>query len=114
AAERVLEHALHPAVVLLAPPPGEAADVGAVERDPPLADRGEPEDHLADRALAAAALPDEGDHLAGRHLEADVAHRGERPAAERADAVPLGDVLQPEHPSPLPAGHEVAGRDLGD
>jgi hypothetical protein len=40
------------------------------------------QDHPADGALATAALADEGDHLAGTHLEADVAHRGQLPAAE--------------------------------
>src|SRR5919108_175129 len=90
-------------------------DVDAVEGDGAAADRGQPQDQLADGGLAAAALADERDHLAGPHLEADVADGGELLAAEDADLVDLGDPLQLQHRSDrLPAGDEVVPLDLDE
>ena len=87
-AERVLEHALH--VCGSSPagrvPRGRAMSVPS-NRDRPRRRRPEPQDHAADRALAAAALADQRDDLAGLDREADVAHGDELGAAERADPV---------------------------
>ena len=63
----------------------------------PASDPQEAEDHLPDRRLAAAALADQRDDLAGRDLEAHVADGEELRAAERADAVGLAARVELQH-----------------
>ncbi len=96
-AERVLEDTLYVGVVRLQRSAAERGDVHAVEDDVPAGDLEEPEDHLPDGRLAAAALADEGDDLAGVDVEADVPDREELTAAESADAVRLAAGVDPQH-----------------
>ena len=88
---------MHVGVVGAQPPASEAGDVDPVEGDPAAGHPGQPQDHPADGALAAAALPDEGDHLASADLQVDVVDRDQLAAAEGADPVGLGDALEPQH-----------------
>jgi hypothetical protein len=97
-AERILEDALNMGVVVPELPAAERRDVDAVEGDRPAVDAEEPEDHPADRRLPAAALADQRHHLAGAHVEADVAHREQLGPAERTDAVGLAARVECQHP----------------
>ena len=63
----------------------------------PPCDLEEPQDHLPDGRLAAAALADERDDLAGADVEADVPNCEELAAAERADTVGLAAGVDLEH-----------------
>ena len=85
-AEGVLEDSLHRPVVRLA---RQARHVLAVEADRAAGDLGQPQDHPPDRGLAAAALADERDDLAGIHVEAHVSHGRQIGAAERPHPVDL-------------------------
>ena len=96
-AERVLEDALHVAVVRLEPAAAERGDVDAVEGDRPAGHPEQPEDHLPDGRLAAAALADERHDLARSDLEADVADGLELAAAERADPVRPAAGVETQH-----------------
>src|ERR1035437_8764019 len=96
-AERVLEDTLHPAVVLLEVPPAQRRDVFVVERDRPRGGKQQPEDHPPDGRLAATALTDQRQHLAGLDVEAHVPHGLQLPAAERTDAVGLRDAIDVKH-----------------
>ena len=62
----------HVSVVVPELAAAQARDVPAVERDRAGRRPGQPEDHPADRRLAAAALADQRDDLAGCDGEADV------------------------------------------
>src|SRR5581483_8496057 len=91
-AERILEDALRAAVVLL-----RRLDALVAEGDRALGDWREREDHAPDRRLAAPALTDQRDDLAGLDGERDVVDGAKRAGTERADAVGLRHVLEREH-----------------
>ncbi len=106
-AERVLEDALDQPVVPLA---RQLRHVLAVERDRAAGDRGQPQDHPPDRRLAAAALADQRDDLAGVHVEAHVLHRRQVRAAEGAHLVDLGDAVERQHRVTTPSSRRRSGR----
>ena len=77
----VLEHEADAAIL-----GSEPGDVAAVEEDLAGVDLGEARDHAQERALAAAARPEQHEELAGRDLERDAVD-------DRGVAVALGEVL---------------------
>src|SRR6516162_8685560 len=92
-AERVLEDALHMPVVVAQPALGVAGDVRAVEGHRAAGRLDEPQDDLADRGLAAAALADQGDDLALVQLEADLPQRRGQTAGPAGRPEQLGDLV---------------------
>jgi hypothetical protein len=75
----------------------EGRDVDAVELDRPARRPQEAKDHLSDRRLAAPALADQRDDLAGPHRKAYVVHRKQLRGAERSDGVRLAAGVDLQH-----------------
>src|SRR5690606_24693914 len=96
-AERVLEHALDPTVVLPPLAEGEGRDVAPVERHGAARRVEQVEHHLADGRLAAAGLPDQGHDLAALHVETDLAHGVQVGGAEGAGLVDLVEAVERQH-----------------
>ncbi len=96
----LLEHEPEPAAVH-----GDAREVAAVPRHGARGDRLEPRDGAQQARLAAAARPEQGEHLAGRDVERDARDRRRAGVRARspgaAPAVPHDDVAHRE-PGGLP------------
>ena len=66
---------------------GDAAQVGAVDRDPPVARVVEAREQLGDRGLSRAGVPDERDRRARRDVEVEVVQDVREVAVAEADVV---------------------------
>ncbi len=73
----------------------QAGDVAPGDQDPPGPDLGEAGDGAQQRGLAAAGRAEQGDELAGRHLERDALQHLDR---AEGDLDPLDAQRIPGHP----------------
>src|SRR5690606_17149483 len=108
--ERVLKDALHVPVVFLERAALERCNVHALECDRSLRTPDEPQDHLADGALAAAALADQRHDLSCDDVEGDGDDSAQLLTAERADALDLGNLVQLKHGRRPPASRRRSAR----